>query len=152
MIHKKKRFDENVDCDNIQSAEESFRIGNFLYMLDEVISSLKTRFEQFQMYENIFGFLFDFKKLKSLDEDILKRYYLNLEDVLKCDGLSDIDGLDLFLELKLLREVLHRENSSPSETLDYIEKVDSFPNASIAYKILLTIPVTVASVEMSFQS
>ena len=66
---------------------------------------------------------------------------------MKCDGLSHIYSLDLFLELKLLREVLHRENSSPSETLDYIEKVDSFPNASIAYRILLTILVTVASAE-----
>ena len=64
VIRRKKQYDESVDCDNIQSAEESFRIGYFLYIVDQVISSLKTRFEQFQMYENMFGFLFDFKKLK----------------------------------------------------------------------------------------
>jgi hypothetical protein len=30
------------------------------------------------------------------------------------------------------------------------KKLNSFPNASIAYRILLTIPVTVASAERSF--
>ena len=78
VIRGKIQFDESVDCNNIQSAEESFRNGYFSSMVDQVISSLKTRFEQFQMYENVFGFLFDFKKLKSLDEDVLKRYSLNL--------------------------------------------------------------------------
>ena len=47
---------------------------------------------------------------------------MNLEDVLKCDGLCDINSLDLFSELKVLREVLQRENNSPIETLDYIKK------------------------------
>ena len=46
---------------------------------------------------------------------------MNLEDVLKCDGLCDINSLDLFSELKVLREVLQRENDSPIETLDYIK-------------------------------
>jgi hypothetical protein len=34
--------------------------------------------------------------------------------------------------------------------LNYIKRLDSFPNACIAYRILLTIPVIVASVEKSF--
>ena len=34
--------------------------------------------------------------------------------------------------------------------LNYIKMLDSFPNTCIAYIILLTIPVTVASVEISF--
>jgi hypothetical protein len=34
--------------------------------------------------------------------------------------------------------------------LNYIKRLDSFPNACIAYRILLTIPVIVASVERSF--
>jgi hypothetical protein len=36
------------------------------------------------------------------------------------------------------------------DTLNYIKRLDSFPNASIAYIILLTIRVTVDSVERSF--
>jgi hypothetical protein len=34
--------------------------------------------------------------------------------------------------------------------LNHIKRLDSFPNACIAYRILLTIPVTVASTERSF--
>ena len=79
-----------------------------------------------------------------------KKNSLNLEDVLKCNGVSNIDELDLFCELKVIREILVRENSSPIETLDYIKNVDCFPNACIAYRILLTIHVTVASAERSF--
>ena len=39
---------------------------HFLYIVDETISSIENRFEQFQIYEDIFGFLFNFTKLKSL--------------------------------------------------------------------------------------
>ena len=39
---------------------------HFLYILDEAISSIDNRFKQFQIYEDIFGFLFNFTKLKSL--------------------------------------------------------------------------------------
>jgi hypothetical protein len=41
-------------------------------------------------------------------------------------------------------------NMRPVEILKFLKQHDSFPNASIAYKILLTIPVTVASAERSF--
>jgi hypothetical protein len=52
------------------------------------------------MYENIFGFLFNFKKLKLLDDDSLqkKKKCLNLKGFLE----DDIDGLNLFSELKVL--------------------------------------------------
>ena len=38
----------------------------------------------------------------------------------------------------------------PINVLNYIKRLASFPNACIAFRILLTIPVTVASVEISF--
>ena len=40
--------------------------------------------------------------------------------------------------------------NSPINILNYIKRLESFPNACIAYKILLTIHVTVASAERSF--
>jgi hypothetical protein len=41
-----------------------------------------------------------------LDYDNLKRYCVDLEGFLKYDNFSDIDGIDLFLELKVLQEIL----------------------------------------------
>ena len=64
--------------------------------------------------------------MKSLDEDSLKGYCLNLEQVLKFGDLSDIDGLDLFSKLRVLREALHIKENKPIETLNYIKKLDSF--------------------------
>ena len=69
---------------------------------------------------------------------------------LKTRNFSDIDGLDLFLELNVLKEILQTKENTPIEILNYIKRLDSFPNACIAYRILLTIPVTVASAERSF--
>ena len=52
--------------------------------------------------------------------------------------------------LKVLKEVLQINENSPINVLNYIKRLESFPNACIAFKILLTIPVTVASAERSF--
>jgi hypothetical protein len=99
------------------------------------------------IYTKIFlVFLFNFKKLKSLDDDGLQNKCLNLEGFLK----HDLDGLDLFSKLKVLKEILQIEESTPIGILNYVKRLDSFPNACIAYRILLTIPITVASIERSF--
>ena len=52
--------------------------------------------------------------------------------------------------LKVLKEVLQINENSPINVLNYIKKLESFPNACIAFKILLTILVTVTSAERSF--
>ena len=85
-----------------------------------------------------------------MTNDSLKQYCLDLECFLKHEIFSDIDGLDLFLELNVLKEILQTKENTPIEILNYIKRLDSFPNACIAYRILLTIPVTVASAERSF--
>ena len=79
-----------------------------------------------------------------------KKICLNLESFLTHETYSDIDGLDLFLELKVLKEVLQISENSPINVLNYIKKLESFPNACIAFRILLTIHVTVASAKRSF--
>ncbi|KAL2958696.1 hypothetical protein AAZX31_18G222600 [Glycine max] len=52
-----------------------------------------------------------------LDEDELKKYCINLEKFLRFNEYFDIDDLDLFSELKVLREVLREEISTPIEVL-----------------------------------
>ena len=60
------------------------------------------------------------------------------------DDKSDIDANDLFVELKFLQRFMPNENIGPVEVLKFIKRHNCFPNASIAYRVLLTIPVTVA--------
>ena len=115
-------------------------ITSYIYIVDQTISSIQSRFEQFRIYENIFDFWFNFKKLKSIDDNGLQNTCLNLEGFLK----HDLDGLDLFLKLKVLRKILQIEENAPIEILNYIKRLNSFPNVCISYKILLTIHVTVA--------
>ncbi|XP_008229722.1 PREDICTED: uncharacterized protein LOC103329070 [Prunus mume] len=152
-IRRKKHLDENT-CEPSQSvpesAEEKFRIDYFLYFVDQAIGSLRRRFQQYQEYENIFGFLFTSEMLNSLDDYYLKNSYNHLESILKNDKFFDVDGKDLFVELKVLREPLPKENTTATAILNFLKRLNCFPNAFIAYRILLTIHVTVTSVERSF--
>ena len=68
----------------------------------------------------------------------LKKNCLNLEYFLTHETYSNIDGLDLFLELKVLKEVLQINENSLINVLNYIKRLESFPNACIAFRILLT--------------
>ena len=95
-------------------------------------------------------YLTSFTKLKSVDNDSLQKYCLKLESFLKHDVYYDIDSLDWFSKLKVLKEILQIKDYTPIDILNYIKRLDSFPNACIAYRILLTIPVTVASAKRSF--
>ena len=80
----------------------------------------------------------------------LKKNCLNLECFLTHETYSDIDSLDLFSKLKVLKEVLQINENSPINLLNYIKRLEYFRNACIAFKILLTIHVTVASAKISF--
>ena len=151
IIYRKKQFDENASEEITHSAEESYRVDYFLYIVDHAISSLNSRFEQFQKYEDIFGFLFDLHKLHIADDDCLKSCCDKFEIFLRHNMDSDIDGDELFSELKIVRKCLPKETKRAIEVLDYFKMMDScFPNVWISYRILLTIPVTVTSAERSF--
>ncbi|VVA09991.1 PREDICTED: zinc finger MYM-type [Prunus dulcis] len=53
----RKNHAENVNESSPESVEESFRIHYFLHIVDQVIGLLKRiMFEQFQAYEDVFGF------------------------------------------------------------------------------------------------
>lgn len=50
----------------------------------------------------------------------LKKYCLNFEYSLMLNGRSDIDGLDLYFELNVLREIVYAENDTVIELLNQI--------------------------------
>ena len=152
VIKRKGQFDETSDDTNLatQSAEESFRISYFIPIVDQAIASLTRRFEQYQSYQKNFGFLFTSEALKSLDAKSLKSSCHNLEAILTKDGKSDIAASEMYVELKFLQDFIPKDDMGPVEILKFLKRHDCFPNASIAYRIMLTIPVTVASAERSF--
>ena len=45
---------------------------------------------------------------------------------------------------------MQRNENSPINVLNYIKRLESFLNACIAFRILLTIPLTIASAKRSF--
>ncbi|XP_076954092.1 uncharacterized protein LOC143628361 [Bidens hawaiensis] len=152
VIKRKKQSD---NCSSSQEAsfapQENFRVNYFLYIIDQAITSLETRFDQFKNFEKLFGFLFPQNLRGNEDEDI-KLSCNFLENALEFEGRSDIDGEELYMELSSLDILYTMEFSSPIEVLKHLKETqENFPNARIAYRrILLTIPVTVASAERSF--
>ncbi|XP_023729566.1 uncharacterized protein LOC111877276 [Lactuca sativa] len=112
-------------------------------------SSLETRFEQFKEYDKLFGFLFP-HNLKGMEDKDLKSSCHRLEKALKFEERSDIDAEELYTELKLFETLDTNEFNNPIDVLKFLKELDYFPNASIAYRILLTIPVTVASAKRNF--
>lgn len=101
----------------------------------------------------MFGFLYNIYELS--DEEILKNskdLHLKLEDVSR--GETDINGIDLCDEIKTLKLHLKPDSlSNPQSVLQYIfenQLLATFPNISIALRILLTLPVSVASGERTF--
>ena len=64
ISRRKKQYDENIQDEIVKSLQESFRIDYFLYTVDKAITTLQCRFENFKIYEDIFGFLFSVKKIK----------------------------------------------------------------------------------------
>ena len=151
MSKRKKHFDEQNDQnEEIQSAIESFRVNYFIVMIDVAIASLTSRFEQLKAFENVFGFLFNSKNLKSLDDNDLRRCCTTFVQAFSHDGSSDVEFNDFFSELKVLQVTLPNDKMSASEILQFVTAADCYPNVSVAYRILLTVPVTVASAERSF--
>ncbi|XP_058726408.1 uncharacterized protein LOC131597749 [Vicia villosa] len=152
VIRRKRQFDENLNAPPIElSEEESLRVNYFLYLVDQAVVSLNKRFEQYQQYESVFGFLFTSQNLKSLDDATLESCCSHFEATLKHNEQCDIDGKELCLELKLLRDTLPGGNIGPIDILRFLKGMDFYPNTIIAYRILLTIPVTVASAERKLE-
>ncbi|XP_076916647.1 uncharacterized protein LOC143576443 [Bidens hawaiensis] len=63
---------------------------------------------------------------------------------------SDIDADELILELRLFETFLSSDIVTPLDALNNVVPHGFFPNAVNAYRVLLTIQVTVASAEKSF--
>jgi hypothetical protein len=101
-------------------------------------------------FNNVFGFLFNSENLKSLDEVDLCTHCKIFVDRFSHDNSSDVEINDFFSELKVLQVTLPDSLMSAPEILKFVMDADCYPNVSVAYRILLTVTVTVALAERSF--
>ncbi|KAL4119358.1 hypothetical protein QTP88_012174 [Uroleucon formosanum] len=127
---KKKMFSYEHNDEPILNEEDRFRIDYFLVVINQAIESINKRFDQLESYSNNFGFLYQI--------------------VLSDGDQNDLEGLDLYSELLIFRMMID-DNTTPLKALSILKKTNgSFPNISIALRIMLTIPVTSACAERSF--
>ncbi|KAL7602694.1 hypothetical protein Lser_V15G19297 [Lactuca serriola] len=146
FIQRKRMFDESSSSEEVSfTAEENFRVNYFLYIIDQASSSRETRFEQFKEYDKLFGVVFPHNLKGMEDKDLMSSC-----KTLKFEERSDIDVEEVYTELKLFETLDTNEFSNPIDVLKFLKELDYFSNASIAYRILLTIPVIVASAEIFF--
>jgi hypothetical protein len=154
VVCRKKQFDEDVgeDANGSQLPEEKFKVTYFYHIIDQALTSLKDRFVQFQRYEEIFGFLLN-GKFKNISEDKLMEYCSQLQSFLEYKEYCDIYGDELFQELRHLKTLLSKDVTKSIDILNTIKSYweeGGFQTVWVAYRILLIIPVTVASAERSF--
>jgi len=90
------------------------------------------------------------ENLKSLDCDGLKECCTKFSETFSLDGSSDVEINDLISELTVMQSTLPDRSMSAMEIFEFVQEADCYPNISIAYQILFTVPVTVASAERSF--
>ncbi|KAF8093548.1 hypothetical protein N665_0383s0173 [Sinapis alba] len=142
-----KNIAHEMDVDPVFPNKHAFRVEYFLVVVDMALTSVKNRFDQMMNFKSVFGFLFDSSKLKVLDEGELRTHWANFYNTFSNGDSSDVDLNDLYSELRMLQTTLPDVSIDPSEVLEFVESVGCYQNVSIAYRILLTTPVTVASAE-----
>ena len=85
-----------------------------------------------------------------MDNNNLRKHCTTFAEVFSYDNSSNVDLENFFSKLKVLQVTLPDGFMSAPDILQFVTTIDCYPNISIAYQILLTVPVTVASAERSF--
>lgn len=151
---KPKQFQYEQRDEVLLDPKINYKVEFFFRILDQTLTSLKNRFEELKTLDDVFGFFSS--KLFSYPKDELMKHCKDLHLKLKDDSRNetDIDGIDLYNEINALKlHFLENQSSDPHTLLQYLftnDLISTFPNTAIALRILLTLPVSVASGERSF--
>ncbi|XP_065678240.1 uncharacterized protein LOC136093203 [Hydra vulgaris] len=149
---KKRQFDYEKAVDEPLTEEKKFKINFFNYILDITLNSLNERFTLLETHSKKFQFLYDILKLKDIDDKTLENYCSSLEFILSVENETDINANDLREELRDVSRMLPY-STKPLDVLNYLcqnSLISLYPNTVVALRILLTLPVSVASGERSF--
>ncbi|XP_023696751.1 zinc finger MYM-type protein 1-like isoform X1 [Paramormyrops kingsleyae] len=130
-------------------ALKNLEVNFFNMVVDSAIFAVKERFQTLGDVEKKFGILSSFQSLPH--QEMIEQAEA-LGHALSCGGQSDLDGRELAQELKNLPD-LPSQTMTALELLKFIQAKqlsEIYPNLWVALRIVVTLPVTVASVERSF--
>lgn len=150
---KSKQFQYESRDDPIMAPEHNFKVNFFNQIVDTALQAINERFIQLSEHNQLFGFLYNIGLLNLQTGDLLKQCKELQLALTSCDGQSDVNAIELCEEIIALRRRLNIESCDPRSVLEHLCKcdvVESFPNLYVALRILLTLPITVASAERSF--
>ncbi len=133
------------------NSKTKFRAECFFLIRDRAISLIQGPFDQLKRRNNIFDFLYNIASCKNYEIPELLKKCTDLRKALTVNQDCDNENIELFEEILFLREVVQPEDK-PFEVLEYIARNDfATPNTSVALRIMLTLPITVASGKKFFQ-
>ncbi|KAG8558188.1 hypothetical protein GDO81_016897 [Engystomops pustulosus] len=150
---RRRLFDYEAEDEQLTDPKEVFKVQFFYQILDCAIQSVEERFLQLREHSSVFGVLYKIPQIKDWTVEEINIHCNKLGEILAHDNQWDIDAADLCHELKSVSRYIPTDCITPKSVLEYIAKTKMtsiFPNICIALRILLTLPVTVASGERSF--
>ncbi|XP_039043482.1 uncharacterized protein LOC120182624 [Hibiscus syriacus] len=109
----------DLDIDNVRG--QGYDNGSNM----KAISSLEKRFEQYELYESVFGFLFNSDKLHSKDDIKLQSCCINFENTLRKErSFSKLKLIKSYLRTTMSQERLNGFALMAIES-DILEEVDT---------------------------
>ncbi|KAJ8875754.1 hypothetical protein PR048_023653 [Dryococelus australis] len=150
----KRQFDYESHYETTVNVDpkKAFKSNVFFYALDRTIMSLDKRCGQLKAHYNIFGFLYS---TKNQENDGLVQKCKDMQLTLTYEGHLGADGTQLHQELIVFHSLSDAAKSS-NDPLELLKNISTsslcgnIPSLTVALRILLTRPVTVASGERSF--
>ena len=154
MSRKKRQYDELCEDERLTDAEYNFKTSIFYACIDIVTTQLSRRFEGMNAVATRFRCIQPCALLTE-DDDSLYRHAKNLSSTYEKD--LSVDFPEQLLSFRSIMK--HQIEKIPNATIKDMAELlivkhssimPSVPDVATAFKIFLTLPVTVASAERSF--
>lgn len=150
---KVRLFDYECTDEKTEDPKFLFKVEFYFTIVDTALNSIQEWFDSLNECNALFKFLIEFRKMP---EDDLKKSCSDFDISLQVsngDSVSrDVAGEDFYNEL-IMYKIIKDDVTDPLKSLEFIESnnlTSSFSNFSVALRIYLTLPVTVATGERSF--
>ncbi|XP_065672053.1 uncharacterized protein LOC136089887 [Hydra vulgaris] len=137
---KKKTLFSYESADKpVLNPETQYVVEIFNVLVDQVLSSLTSQFNQLKELSEVFGFLYSRNKIPEVTQntEALKKHSKDLEVALTEDGHSDVISNQLFDEIKAISSMVPGK-LLPKALIKFILEnhyEQSFPNLVIALRI-----------------